>query len=422
MLISFKVKNFRSFKNEQSFSMEPISIKEHRDCLVNKGKYKLLPLAVFYGANSSGKSNLVRAIKTMRTIIRRSVRLNEGDSLLYDPFALNETSQKEPTLFEITFLWNDVVYRYGFEYNRQEIVSEWLYEKRSGRKKENYLFLRSHDFIDISNEHFPEGEGKIKMTNTNRLFLSLVGQLNGETSNTILGWFSRCNILSGIDSDGYESFTLKMFHDHLDGSDDALQFFQTTQLGFTKFSVKRADLQKVDLEKIPISLRTQLEREIESGVLVESLTTHNVYNEDGTIVGERVFHKDEMESEGTKKIIEMSGPIFDTLKNGKTLIIDEMDAKLHPLLSRNIVLLFMDPKVNINGAQLIFATHDTNLLDLNLIRSDQVWFTEKDKVESTDMYSLVEFKGFENASLDSIGDLRNNYIQGRYGAIPFIGR
>ena len=421
MLISFKVKNFRSFKHEQSFSMEAVPIKEHKDSLVSKGSFNLLPLAVFYGANSSGKSNFVKAIKTMRAIIRRSVRLNEGDSLLYDPFALDETSSKEPTLFEIKFLWNDVVYRYGFEYNKREIISEWLYEKGYG-KKENNLFLRSHDFIDISNERFPEGEGKNRMTNSNRLFLSLVGQLNGEKSNSILGWFSRCNILSGIDGDGYESFTLKMFHDHLDGSDEALQFFQTTQLGFTNFSVKRADLQKVDLEKIPLSLRAQFERDIESGVLVEPLTTHNVYKEDGSVAGVRVFHKDEMESEGTKKIIEMSGPIFDTLKNGKTLIIDEMDAKLHPLLARNIVLLFMNPKVNMNGAQLIFATHDTSLLDLNLIRSDQVWFTEKDKVESTEVYSLIEFKGLEDSSLGSSRDIRKNYIQGRYGAIPFIGR
>ena len=127
-----------------------------------------------------------------------------------------------------------------------------------------------------------------------------------------------------------------------------------------------------------------------------------------------------MESEGTKKVISLSGPIFATLKSGGILIVDELDAKLHPLLTRNIVLLFMDPEKNTNGAQLIFATHDTNLLDLAIIRRDQIWFAEKDNVESTDIYSLVEFKDEEGKKVRNDCDIKCNYIKGRYGAIPFI--
>ena len=129
-----------------------------------------------------------------------------------------------------------------------------------------------------------------------------------------------------------------------------------------------------------------------------------------------------MESEGTKKVIEMSGPLFDTLNSGKILIIDELDAKLHPLLTRNIVLLFMDPTINKFGAQLIFATHDTNLLDLEIIRRDQIWFTEKNYIESTDIYSLVEFKDDEGNKIRNDRDIKRDYIRGRYGAIPFIGK
>ncbi|MBR1433682.1 MAG: ATP-binding protein, partial [Bacteroidales bacterium] len=126
--------------------------------------------------------------------------------------------------------------------------------------------------------------------------------------------------------------------------------------------------------------------------------------------------------EGTKKVIEMSGLVFDALKKGNTLIVDELDAKLHPLLTRNIVLLFMDPHKNVNGAQLIFATHDTNLLDLDILRRDQIWFAEKDNVESTDIYSLVEFKDGDGKKVRNDRDIKRDYIRGRYGAIPFIGK
>lgn len=421
MLTNFTVKNYRSFKFERTFSMEASSIKEHKDSVINRKKYSLLPLAVFYGANSSGKSNLIQAISIMRSMVWHSVRLNEGDALPYDPFALDKNSGSQPTLFEIQFIKDEVLYRYGFEYNKTDILSEWLYEKRFG-DKEYELFMRSRDIIEVSAKRFPEGQGKEDLTNSNRLFLSLVAQLKGEKSNSIMGWFSECNVLSGIDSDGYEFFTLKMFLEHLKGSDQAQEFFKTLQLGFTRFSVEKADIPNEALDGIPESIRVQLEKEIASGGVIEPITTHNVYDENGLVIGERNFHKSKMESEGTKKVIEISGPIFDTLNKGKILVIDELDAKLHPLLTRNIVLLFMDPEMNRHGAQLIFATHDTNLLDLEIVRRDQIWFAEKDKVESTDIYSLVEFKDEDGKKVRNDRDIKRDYIRGRYGAIPFIGK
>jgi len=401
--------------------MEASSIKEHKESVIVAGKYILLPLAVFYGANSGGKSNLIQAVATMRGMVRRSVRLNDGDSLPYEPFALDKTSELQPTFFEIQFINNNALYRYGFEYTKKEIISEWLYEKRFG-EKEYELFIRSHDIIDVSGKRFPEGLGKVNLTNSNRMFLSLVAQLKGEKSNSVMAWFGDCNVLSGIDSEGYEDFTLRMFLEHLNGADEAQDFFNTLQLGFTRFMVKKVDIPKEALESAPDSIKSKLEQDLTSGSFVEPLTTHNVYDENGSVVGERIFHKNQMESEGTKKVIEMSGPIFDTLHDGKTLIVDELDAKLHPLLTRNIVLLFMDPNVNKNGAQLIFATHDTNLLDLEIIRRDQIWFAEKDNVESTDIYSLVEFKDEAGNKVRNDRDIKRDYIRGRYGAIPFIGK
>lgn len=401
--------------------MKSGSIKEHKKSVIQVGKYKVLPLAIFYGANSGGKSNFIKAISLMRRMVLRSVKMNKGDNLPYVPFALDQTSGMSPTLFEMQFISDGAQYRYGFEYDKKEIITEWLYEKCFG-EKEYELFLRSQDYIEVSEKRFREGVGKEDLTNPNRLFLSLVAQLKGEKSNKVIEWFGKCNVLSGIDSEGYEGFTLNMFLEHLDGADEAQDFFQKLQLGFTRFSVKESDIPNDVLGNLPESIKSQLEKDIESGKVVESITTHNIYDENGSVIGKRDFRKDAMESEGTKKVIELSGPIFDTLHNGKILVVDELDAKLHPLLTRNIVLLFMDPQQNKHGAQLIFATHDTNLLDLRIVRRDQIWFAEKDNIEQTDIYSLAEFKDEEGNKVRNDRDIKRDYIRGRYGAVPFIGR
>jgi len=416
MLINFTVRNYRSFKEEKTFSMEAASANDQEESLIKVCGYRLLPVAVFYGANSSGKSNLLSAIHTMRHIVVNSVRLNNDDKLPYDPFALDTVSGDRTTFFEIQFISRERVYRYGFEYTSTVISSEWLYDKSSSDAVENELFLRSADEIEVSREYFQEGVGKEGMTNSNRLFLSLVAQLKGEISNALMKWFVTCNSLSGIDSGGYEGFTLRMFKEHLAGADEAQALFQSLQLGFSRFSVNTArNFSKEDLDSLPDNLRETVEKDLAEGKIVEATTSHLVYDANGNVVGEREFPKNKMESEGTKKVIELSGPLFDTLISGKTLIVDELDSKLHPLLTRNIVLLFTNKESNKMGAQLIFATHDTNLLDTTILRRDEIWFAEKDKSESTDIYSLVEFSRQD-------GLIEDNYICGRYGAIPFIGK
>ena len=416
MLINFTVRNYRSFKEERTFSMEAASTNDQEESLIKVCGYRLLPVAVFYGANSSGKSNLLSAIHTMRQIVINSVRLNNGDKLPYDPFALDTESGDRSTFFEIQFVSRDRVYRYGFEYTSTEIISEWLYEKSSDMPDEKELFLRAADEIEVSGENFQEGVGKEELTNSNRLFLSLVAQLKGVISNSLMKWFETCNSLSGIDSEGYMGFTLRMFKEHLAGADEAQALFKTLQLGFSRFSVNTAsNFSKEVLDSLPDNLRESVEKDLAEGKIVEATTSHPIYDDQGNVVAEREFPKDKMESEGTKKVIELSGPLFDTLISGKTLIVDELDSKLHPLLTRNLVLLFMDKERNSKGAQLIFATHDTNLLDTSILRRDQIWFAEKDQSESTDIYSLIEFQKSGN-------DVEKNYIRGRYGAIPFIGK
>ena len=275
----------------------------------------------------------------------------------------------------------------------------------------------------MSKTRFPEGLGKEGVTPSNRLFVSLVAQLNGAKSMRILDWFNNCNYLSGMDSLGYEGFTLQMFSNHLEGCKQALDFFHHTQLGFNELLVTEKSFSDESFPgkmQMPETLRSKLMEELKDKKIMEAKTTHNVYDEQGNVSGVGTFDKDEMESEGTKKVIEMSGPIFDTLRLGKVLIVDELDAKLHPLLTRSILQLFMNPETNAHGAQLIFATHDTNLLNLAYLRRDQIWFTEKDKTESTDLYSLLEFKDENGTKIRNDRSVQKDYINGRYGAIPFL--
>lgn len=398
MLVNFTFKNYRSFKNEMTLSMEAASIQELSDAVVKSCEEKLLPVAVMYGANSSGKSNVLKALKAMRDVLLNSVRLNPNDRLDAEPFSLDLTSSEEPTSFEIQFTLNNSKFRYGFDYTAEAIIAEWLYEKRPG-EREFELFLRSGSEFNISKTRFAEGIGKQVATPPNRLFVSLVAQLNGKVSQSILDWFSNIEYMSGMDGKGYAGKTLDMIYEGKNGSNEVLKFLGNVNLGFSAIEITK---------------------DSKGENSIEAKAVHNVFNSDGYIIKKISFPIDIMESEGTKKMIDIAGPIFDAIVNGKILIVDELDAKLHPFLTRKIINLFMDKSVNINNAQLIFATHDTNLLNIQYLRRDQIWFTEKNRADSTDLYSLVEFRDEAGNKVRNDRNIEKDYINGRYGAIPFM--
>lgn len=398
MLVNFTFKNFRSFRDEMTLSMEAASIQELAGSVVPAADENLLPVAVMYGANSSGKSNVLKALRAMRDVLLNSVKLNPKDKLDAEPFCLNMTSGDEPTSFEIQFTIGESKYRYGFDYNAEAILNEWLYEKRKG-EREFELFLRSGDEFKISKTRFSEGIGKQDSTPANRLFVSLVAQLNGKVSQAILDWFTNMDYMSGMDGKEYVGKTLKMLMYNQEGGDEVMRLFEQTNLGFHGIEVNA---------------------KLDDKFSLDSKTIHNIFNEDGTVVEQCSFPTDKMESEGTKKLIEIAGPIFDAILNGKVLIVDELDAKLHPFLTRKIIGLFMDKEINKKSAQLIFATHDTNLLNLQYLRRDQIWFTEKDKTDSSELYSLVEFRDDAGNKVRNDRNIEKDYINGRYGAIPFM--
>ena len=419
MIVQFTVGNFLSFNAKQVLNLEAKGISELKTNICTFKAEKILRSMVIYGANSSGKSNLIKALERMREVVLSSVRLNDSDELEYSPFLLSIETDSLPTFFEIIFWKESIRYRYGFEYNLRQIENEWLFAGKS-EKSEKTLFIRTIEGIAVDAK-YKEGVGIESKTNNNRLFVSLVAQLGGPISKQILEFFKNYNVLSGLDHNDYKGFTTRMLHKNLNGCEESLELYQKLKLGFQDIKAIESDFNLSEIpENLTDELRIKLVKDLTGKRNISLKTVHNKYDKQGEIVDFVLFDKLKNESEGTNKIIDLSGPIFDTLKFGKALIIDELDAKLHPLITMRIVELFNSPISNTKNAQLIFATHDTNLLGEELFRRDQIWFTEKDEREQTELYSLYDFNLPDGSKVRNDSNLEKNYIRGRYGAIPFI--
>lgn len=425
MLLNFAVTNYRSIKERQVFSLMAVEGLPHEESLIRSNDgIQILPVALLFGANASGKSNILRAFGMMRQMVLNSVRLNPDDTLdEYEPFLLDEESRNNDTEFEAEFIADtgqnvELHYRYGFSFSGKIISEEWLY-----RQKENTdeveLFTRIGGKVQVNETEFPEGKGKEDTLNSNRLFLSLIAQLNGTQSKEIIFWFNRGTFITATQTEQYITLTSALLKDKEDPIEDeighyvdmALTFLSNIDVGITELSIEEV---AVTLPKdVPEELKKILSKDGHTSLKVES--THNRYNKQGEIIGKEIFRTEHNESEGTLKITELLGVIFITLLGGRLLVIDELDAKLHPLLTRAIVQLFTNPKMNPHGAQLVFTTHDTNQLHLDYVRRDEIWFTEKSPVEATELYSHIEFKDFDPSM-----DITEQYVNGRYGAIPRI--
>nr|WP_311466084.1 ATP-binding protein [uncultured Porphyromonas sp.] len=425
MLLNFAVTNYRSIKERQVFSLMAVEGLPHEESLIrSKDGIQILPVALLFGANASGKSNILRAFGMMRQMVLNSVRLNPGDTLdEYEPFLLDEESRNNDTEFEAEFIADtgqnvELHYRYGFSFSGKIISEEWLY-RQVKNTDEVELFTRIGGKVQVNETEFPEGKGKEDTLNSNRLFLSLIAQLNGTQSKEIILWFNRGAFITATQTEQYITLTSALLKDKEDPIEDeighyvdmALTFLSNIDVGITELSIEEV---AVALPKdVPEELRKILSKDGHTALKVES--THNRYNKQGEIIGKEIFRTEHNESEGTLKITELLGVIFLTLWAGTLLVIDELDAKLHPLLTRAIIQLFTNPKINPHGAQLVFTTHDTNQLHLDYVRRDEIWFTEKSPVEATQLYSHIEFKGFDPSM-----DITEQYVNGRYGAIPRI--
>jgi len=419
MIVEFTVGNFLSFKENKTLSLEATSITEYKESTFKAGNYKLLKSAVLYGANSSGKSNFIKAMSIMKRIVMTSVEKTSASKFEIVPFLLNTNTENKPSYFELVFLINNTRYRYGFEIDNKSVHGEWLFKLVDD--KEVPLFIREENGIGVT-ENFDEGAGLESKTRENALFLSVVDQLNGEISGIIINWFNDWETISGLSHDNYRGVTFALL-DKKKSKNRLLDFFKDLDLGFEQLKFRKEKFQESLLPNdLPSEMLNDIINDLQGKTIARINTIHKKFDGKGNQVGVRDFDLRNQESSGANKIIDISGPIFDTLLGGGVLVIDELDAKLHPLMTAAITNLFNSPEYNTNNAQLIFATHDTNLLSYGRFRRDQIYFLEKDKYKASDLYSLIEYKEDDsNKKIRKDRSFEKDYINGRYGAIPFIG-
>lgn len=428
MLVQFSVKNYRSIRDTVTLDLSASALRE-RDSGLNTDntflatpKLSLTKSAVIYGANASGKSNILTALGFIRWMVKNSARESQaGDEIEAEPFLLDQEFEDKPSMFEIVFFAERVRYRYGFEVSKEAVIAEWLYHVP--QEREALLYEREGQKFELSSR-FREGKSLDEKTRKNALFLSVVAQFNGEVATRILNWFDSVGMVSGTQDLGYSAFTARRI---LDGSlGPAIQhLIQQFDIGITEFIVQDEEvLPNKYYSDLPSVIREALEKLAEENEgefrQINVSAKHKKYAGDehiGTVNLELEKH----ESEGTQKLFALAGPILASLQRGHILVIDEMDARLHPLITESIVTLFNSKETNSNNAQLIFATHDANLLNRNLFRRDQVWFTEKDPYGATDLYSLAEYKLPNKQKVRNDASYEKDYLEGRYGAIPFIG-
>lgn len=433
MLIDFTLRNFLSFKDEVSFSMLAAkSVKEHEQYDSNEScnvinvpntDSKILKVAAIYGANGSGKSNLLSAMSFFKRMVLDSFK---NDSILRRvtelSYQFSIESQEEPSSFEMMFIVGDKRYRYGFELFNESIESEWLFVKPLESSRESYCFRREKKIITVNSKTYKGAGGISSKTRHNALFLSTCAQFNVEISMIIKEWFrKKFNILSGIDDDTIH-YTANQYIHNADMHKRIIEFIKIIDLGINDISIKESDVENIPepVNKVVNAISNSpnvIKSEITDIKKIEILSEHKRF-EHGKLK-DTLLTPFGIESLGTKKIFALLGPWFDTIINGGTLIIDEFGASFHTKLSVELIKIFQST-LN-NNAQLIITTHDTNLLRGELLRRDQIWFAEKNEFGVSDLYSLVEYKVNQATSVRNDATFNKDYLLGKYGAIPYFG-
>jgi len=422
MLVQFSLKNYKTFKDRATLSLVASNydkkVREHENVVpIDQFDLRILKSSVIYGANASGKSKFYDAINFVRNfIIDSATDYNAGDEIPVEPFLLNSSSENEPSEFEFIFIFNNNRYRYGFELNKEKILAEWLYEKSN--IKEIELFYRENQEIETHPKRYKKGGSIAKQgfVRENQLLISKATQFNDEFSESIYNWFYGVKALSGLKESRFEGYTMSLL-DNKKKKKKILELLKAADLSIDDLETEKLNLDQMP-ENMPKSLKEILTKEAKENdkvFITDVRTTKKKFDNEGEFISDTYFSMEDNESSGTKKFFALTGPILDVLEKGYILIVDELDSKLHPNLVQKIVSLFNSIDSNPFNAQLIFNSHDTNLLSSGLFRRDQVWFTQKNKLGEGSLYSLSDFKKVrQNEALE------NNYIRGKYGAIPFL--
>ena len=400
MLQQFSVTNHRSIRERTTISLLATRDSSLRDCILSPdetqrasrsashpyGAKALVPVLALYGANAAGKSNLIHALLLMRSFVAgEHARPLKDAPLPQEPFAFTEGNSL-PTTLEVIYYFEGVKYAYGFSFDRKKIIEEYLYHWPNGR--EALIFSRTGNNYQFR-ENISEQQTLAGRTPENRLYLVSSNEWNCPQTAKAYLWFTRkLSDLSGETLSFDQTLAALKQGENLKGK--ILHEMLVADLGIV-------DIRISDSSDIP-----------------QITMVHQLQTADGDVKHYRLLLS--QESQGTQRFFSRIGSWIQALEMGGVLIVDEIEASLHPLLTRHLIETIQDKSVNRNQAQLIFTTHDVGLLDQNLLRRDQIWFAQKDeKTAETEIYALTDFSPRKSENIS------RGYLQGRYGAIPFIG-
>ena len=434
MLIQFSVQNYRSFREEQILSLVAGKDATHPGSLINCGeKFRLSKVASIYGANASGKSNLVKAMKAMeRFVLDSATLMNLGDSIEFvSPFRLDGSTVQEPSRFEITLLIEGDIFFYGFSATKERVHDEWLFVQPQGKRISKWLQRSRDKASGVTSWAFrgplKRDEGLLKeKTRDNGLVLSRAAELNIEAVTPLYLWFHKKFRNFDLSDRPTDQFTARKMSDDDDKEfrNRIIQLIREADLGIDSLSVKEegwgqrfsddtSDDTPDEFREMFAVLRKLAERE---ELTHFSVTTEHLLNDGEAKIS---FSLEEDESNGTRRFFALAGPILSALSDGNLLVIDELDCSMHPLLTRKVIELFQSPEENANGAQLVFTTHDSSVMDQTLLRRDQIWLTAKRANGATELFSLYDFGVGSRPRKDAA--FEKNYLAGRYGAVPSFG-
>lgn len=429
MLIEFSVTNFLSFRDRATLSL--VAARPDRSLPNNVGreagghKLDLLRSVAVFGPNASGKSNLIKAIRFGRMLVLESAQESSSDAPIpVMPFLLDDRKQGKPSEFEFVFVQDGARYRYSFAVDSRRVWRESLNVQNldATRTSSRVLFEREEDGFYFG-PSWPGAKARIaELTRPNALFLSVATQLNHEQAKRIRDWFqNRLKFVDASPSGGEESaYTERVAYEYPESKARFLRFLQEADVGILDFNVEAVPFKQSHVWKnLPVEVRRQFpEAKGEEPTVLEVGTTHSGVDADGQ--PSQVQFDLRLESDGTQKLFALSAPWVTALREGICVVADELDLRLHPLLTKWLISWFHSQQSNPKGAQLVFATHDDNLLDLEAFRRDQIWFAERDQQGASSLYSLWEFKKQTGRGARKEENIRRGYLAGRYGAIPFL--
>jgi uncharacterized protein len=421
MILEFSVGNFRSIKDIQtiSFVASPIVSKnkeiDENNTFQATDKIRLLKSLAIYGANASGKSNFVMALRAFMRIGIDSVKDEIILSLIH-PFLLSDETENKPCYFQIVFILNNMTYRYGFEATNSEIISEWLFSKKHDiSSRESNVFIREKQLLDINDKALKSIRKFKNLINNdnpvfrkNSLFLTALAAFNEDLSKSFINYFENISSLGGLSDRSLRRNVDELISNNVELRDEVLKMLRESDTNIV--DIKAFEPSELNMDLDTARNYNNIANAGDKKILI---TYHkkNSAKKDEVVM----FYLDAQASEGTRKMYEIYPFVFYTLKFGTLLIIDEFDARFHPKLSQKIIDLFNNPKTNPKNAQILVVTHDTNLLSSKTFRRDQILFVEKDKNEASHIYALAEFKGVRNDA-----SFEKDYLDGRYGAVPIL--